>query len=136
MATDLPSTTDLTSLMAAINAMTQVIGSNGRSLSTLATEYGPAKYTHISTAGTVLVQASSCALFSLNINTGVAGATATVYDSASTATLPGSAVVAAFSIGTSAPINVPIGPVGRGLTLNNGLVIVTTGTADITFARL
>ena len=121
---------DFTSVIAALNSMTQTIGNTARSLATLVT---PAKYLHITTAGTFTTPVLATSVFSLNINTGAAGDVATIYDSASTMTLPGSLEVAALTIGTTAPEMVLLGPNNKGFALNNGLVVVTTGTADITF---
>ncbi len=122
-----------------MNALTQVLGSNGRILSNILNNgigispQAGVNYVHIAGAGTLLVETSACSLLSLNINTGAAASTATVYDSAGTASLPGSLEVAVLTIGTVAPMAVRLGPEDRGFTLNNGLVIVTTGSADITF---
>ena len=126
---------DFTSLIAAINSMILVIGSNGRTLSAINTDFSPVKYAHIAGSGTFAVQGTAGSLLSLNINSGDVASTGTIYDASGTATIAGSLVVGIFHFGTAVPAEVSLGPSGRGLTLNNGLVIVTTGTADITFGH-
>lgn len=128
---------DFTSLIAAINAMTQTIGASGRTLVNILNDLNSgliitplvgAKYFHIAGAGTFGVDTVPGTLLSLNINTGATGGTGTFYDSASTSSLTD--VVATVALDTAR--STAFGPEGRGLVLNNGLVVVTTGTADIT----
>jgi hypothetical protein len=121
---------DFTSLIASLNALIQTIGLNGRVLSAMLTASAPADYFHIAGAGTFEVQATAGTLLSLNINDNPIGGTGTLYDTASVASLTD--VIGILNFGTVAPMLLPLGPDGRGLTLNNGLVVVTTGTADIT----
>ena len=137
-----PGTTfDLTTLIAALNSMSQVLGSNGRTLSGLLTSgivigERAATYAHISSAGTFALKGTAGTLLSLNINSAATGAAGTIYDASGTASLAGSLVVGIVGLGSGAPGNVPMGPQDRGLALNNGLVVVTTGTADITLGFL
>jgi hypothetical protein len=130
---------DFSSVVATLNAMIQAIQNNGRVLTSLVNDGvtivpgGAATYFHINAPGTYAVRTTPCTLLSLNVNTGAASSTGTIYDVSGTASLPGTAEVAMFTFGTVAPLNVPLGPDGRGFPLKTGLVIVTTGTADITF---
>ena len=122
---------DFTSLIATLNALIQTIGSNGRTLSAAITaDSAAASYFHIAGAGTFEVQTAPGTLLSLNINDNPVGGTGTLYDTANVASLTD--VIGVLNFGTVAPMMLPLGPDGRGLTLNNGLAIVTTGTADIT----
>jgi hypothetical protein len=119
---------DFTSLIAALNALTQTIGSNGRTLNNILA--AGVNYFHIVTAGTFVVQDTpGSVLISLNVNTTDNGETVTFYDSASASSLTD--MVANVTLGTTTPDPIPFGG-ERGLTLNNGLVIVTSGTADLT----
>jgi hypothetical protein len=124
---------DLTSLVAQFQALIQTIGLNARALNI---GFNSVKWYHINGAGTFVAKESAGTLLHLNINTGSAGATATIYDSATTVSLPGSLEVSALNIGTVAPSSLPLGPDNRGWTMNNGVVIVTTGSADITFSLI
>lgn len=121
---------DLTSLIAAFQALTQTIGSNGRTLLNILNNLTPVGHYHIAGAGTFAVQTEPGALLSLNINSGPIGGTGTLYDSASVGSLTD--MIGVLNFGTVAPAQLPLGPGERGLALNNGLVVVTTGTADIT----
>lgn len=121
---------DFTTLIATLTALIQTIGLNGRTLTAILASFAEADYFHIAGAGTFEVQSSSGALLSLNINAGPIGGTGTLYDAASPASLTD--VIGILNFGTVAPMLLPFGPDGRGLALNNGLVVVTTGTADIT----
>ena len=121
---------DLTSLIASLNALIQTIGLNGRMLTSLVAEFAPATYFHIAGAGTFDVASSPGTLLSLNINSNPSGGGATLYDTASPSSLTD--VIGVLNFGTVAPVTLPIGPGGRGMALNNGLVIVTTGSADVT----
>jgi hypothetical protein len=129
---------DYTSLIASLNAMIQVLGLNSRSLlalleSGIVVDGAPVKGTHIGTAGTFVVQSEPGALLSLNINTGAIASNGTFYDAASAAAIAGSLEIGVYNFGSvTIPTPTPIGPAGRGVTLNNGLVIITTGSADIT----
>jgi hypothetical protein len=91
-----------------------------------------ADYFHISTAGTFTARQSAGTLLSLNINQVGTGGTGTIYDAAGTMALAGSLTIAVLTFGTVAPQMLPFGPADRGLSVNNGVVIVTTGNADIT----
>ena len=135
MAPHVPS--DLTTLIAALNAMNQVLGLNGRTLvgllsSGIVVGEQAASYAHINSAGTFTLKGTSATLLSLNINS----AAGTIYDSASAGTLAGTLIVGVISLSGTAPSEIPIGPQDRGLALNHGLVVVTTGTADITLGYL
>lgn len=121
---------DFTSLIASLNALIQTIGLNSRTLSGILASFAPADGFHIAGAGTFEVQSSAGTLLSLNINDNPIGGTGTLYDTASPASLTD--VIGILNFGTVAPVSLPIGPDGRGVTLNHGLVIVTTGSADIT----
>jgi hypothetical protein len=132
---------DLTTLIAVLNAMSQVLGQNSKNLTALLTSgivvgERAATYAHISAAGTFALKGSAGTLLSLNINTSATGAAGTIYDASGTASLAGTLVVGIIGMGSGAPGNVPMGPQDRGLALNNGLVVVTTGTADITLGYL
>lgn len=128
---------DLSSLIAALNALTQTVGTNGRTLATLLNTGivvvpEPVEYFHIAGAGTFEILGTSGTLLSLNINqVGTAGG-GTIYDAAGTVSVAGSLEVAVMTFGTVAPVMVPLGPSERGFGLNNGLVVVTTGDGDIT----
>lgn len=93
----------------------------------------PLSYKHIVNGGTVQVKASAGVLASVNINAVTAATAATLYDVNNTGTL-GTIEVGILAIGTAyaAPAKVDFGPAGTGLEFNNGLVIVTTGTCDLT----
>lgn len=95
---------------------------------------GPVSYAHIVNAGTVQVKAAAGSLMSLNVNGVSTASTATLYDVNQTGTL-GTVEVAVFTLGTSEaiPSRIPMGPDNSGLKFNNGLVVVTTGTCDLTF---
>ena len=139
MAPHVPS--DLTTLIAALNAMNQVLGLNGRTLvgllsSGIVVGERAASYAHINSAGTFTLKGTSATLLSLNINSSATGAAGTIYDSASAGTLAGTLIVGVISLSGTAPSEIPIGPQDRGLALNHGLVVVTTGTADITLGYL
>jgi hypothetical protein len=121
---------DFTSLIATLNALIQTIGLNGRVLTSLLASFAAADYFHIAGAGTFEVQSSAGTLLSLNINADPVGGTGTLYDAASVSLLTD--VIGVLNFGTIAPMSLPFGPDGRGVALNSGLVIVTTGTADIT----
>jgi hypothetical protein len=142
---------DLTTLIAALNAMTQVLGLNGSTIaselntnleatntslsnlaSTLSVGALAAKWIHIAGPGTFEAPGTVSAVLSVNINSAAAGSTVTIYDSTGTVSLPGTLMVASIDLVPIDPMMVPVGPNNRGLKLNNGLVIVTTGTADIT----
>ena len=96
---------------------------------------GPVNYAHIVNAGTVQVKAQAGSLMSVNVNSVGAASTATMYDVNQTGTL-GTVTVGIMSIGTAyaAPARVPVGPDNSGVAFKNGLVIVTTGTCDLTVA--
>jgi hypothetical protein len=121
---------DFTSLIATLNALIQTIGLNGRALSGILAASAAVDYFHISGAGTFEVQGAAGTLLSININSDPIGGTGTLYDASSSASLID--VIGVLNFGTVAPLSLPIGPDGKGTSLNNGLVIVTTGTADIT----
>jgi hypothetical protein len=121
---------DFTSLIATLNALIQTIGLNGRALSGILAASAAVDYFHISGAGTFEVQGAAGTLLSININSDPIGGTGTLYDASSPASLID--VIGVLNFGTVAPLPLPIGPDGKGTSLNNGLVIVTTGTADIT----
>lgn len=91
-------------------------------------------YNHISNAGTFVVKAKPGSLFALNINSGTAGATVTLFDQTTTAT--GTVEIALINVGTSdiLPLSLPFGPAGNGINFTNGLVALTTGTVDLTVA--
>lgn len=128
---------DLTSLVAALNAMTQTLGLNGKNLvADINTGFAAAKYLHISGAGTFAPPGAAGIVLSMNINTPASGATGTIYDSSTTTLLPGTLIVANVDLAVTIPEMLPIGPGSRGLELNNGLVVVTTGSADITMGYL
>lgn len=95
---------------------------------------GPVNYAHIVNAGTVQVKNTGGSLMSLNVNGVGTASTATLYDVNQTGTL-GTVEVAVFTLGTAEaiPARIPIGPDSAGLKFNNGLVVVTTGTCDLTF---
>jgi hypothetical protein len=139
---------DLSNLIAAINAMTLVLGENGSTtaasivnnltdLNTTLAEFLnagviAAKWLHISGAGTFQAPGTVAALLTVNINTDASGATAELYDASSPALPIGTVMIANMDLGTIDPVSIPMGPPNRGLKLNNGLVVVTTGAADIT----
>lgn len=129
---------DMTTLIAALQAMTQVLGLNGRSLEGIfAGEFLPARWTHIASSGTFMIQGTAGALLTLNINTPSTSDTVAIYDAATTTiALPGTLLVANLTLQSGAPNRVSFGSDDRGLTLNNGLVIVTSGTSDITIGHL
>ena len=96
---------------------------------------GEVAYNHIGTAGTYVVKAVPGALFEININSGTSGATIELFDQATTVT--GTNVIAGpINLGTATviPQRVLYGPDGAGIKFNNGLVVITTGTTDITMA--
>lgn len=96
-----------------------------------------ADYTRVTGAGTTVVRNSAGYIAGVNLNNlGTVAASATIYDAAGTASIGTAQVVAAPVWGTSAasPAYLPLGPGGDGLAVNNGLVVVTTGSADITIA--
>jgi hypothetical protein len=128
---------DLTSLIASLQALTQVLGSNARTIGAILNSgFVPAEYFHIAGAGTFAVAANAGTLLSMNINQIGTGGTGTFYDARNIGSITGSLEVAVVNFGTAAPLEVPFGPVGRGLVLNNGLVVVTTGNTDITVGLL
>jgi hypothetical protein len=93
---------------------------------------GPVTYAHITNAGTVLVKDAPGALLTVNVNSVGAASTVTMYDVAQTGTL-GTIEVGILSLGTTQPIGpINMGPPAAGLGLNTGLVVVTTGTCDLT----
>ena len=97
----------------------------------------PATYTHIADAATTEVMAGAGWIVGINLNSlGTVAAGATIYDAASAAAIAGSLEIGHPSWTTLAatPAYLPIGPDGDGLAVNNGIVIVTTGTFDITVA--
>lgn len=128
---------DLSSLVAALNAFTQTVGANGKTLVNLLNSgFVAVDYYHISGAGTFAVKGTAGTLFSLNINQVGTGGAGTIYDAASPTLVAGSLEVAVLTFGTVAPQDLPMGPQNRGLSLNSGLVIITTGNADITVGFL
>ena len=91
-------------------------------------------YTHIANAGTTVVKANPGAMYTININSGTAGATLTLYDQ--TSTTIGTVLIGALNFGTAdvLPLRVPYGPGKGGINFKNGLVVVTAGTLDATIA--
>jgi len=84
-------------------------------------------YNHISNAGTTLVKGNPGLLGTVFVNGGTAGATATMFDQATTVT--GTIEIGAITLtGTT----FPLAPLPYDLTLKNGLAIVTTGGIDLT----
>jgi hypothetical protein len=96
----------------------------------------PVAYSHVVNAGTVVLKSAAGALLGFNINEVTAASTGTIYDASGTAGIAGTVEVGIFSLGTNtvSPQFVSEGPPGIGLKLNNGCVVVTTGTCDLTFA--
>jgi hypothetical protein len=91
-----------------------------------------ADYFHIAGAGTFVVKDAPGTLLSININNIGTGGVGTIYDASGTAGISGTVEIAIPTFGTLAPERLSFGPEDRGLSLNSGLVIVTTGNADIT----
>lgn len=93
---------------------------------------GPVTYQHITAAGTVVVKTAPGALLSININGVSAASTVDFLDQTGTAV--GTVGIGLLTLGTAyaAPNVVNFGPPAAGLAFNSGLVIVTTGTADLT----
>ena len=92
-------------------------------------------YVHIANAGTNVVKSVTGGLFSININSATSGATLELFDQSTTAT--GTVVIAGpINLGTAdiLPLNLPFGPTGAGIAFKTGLVALTTGTLDVTFA--
>lgn len=82
---------------------------------------------HISNAGTHVVMAEGGLLASVIINGGTAGATIEMFDNNVTQT--GTAVIGEITLaGTVFPMQ----PVNYNATVNNGVVVVATGTFDAT----
>lgn len=128
---------DLTSLVQALQALTQTLGLNAKNITAaLNTGFDPANWYHISGAGTFVASTNPGTVFSININSGEIGATGTLYDAAAITAIAGSLEIGVFSFGTEVPDNLPVGPPNRGLSLNNGLVVITTGSPDITIGVL
>ena len=143
---------DLTTLIAALNEMTQVLGTNGTALAgslrenladtesdttitgLLGASLSPAKWAHFSGAGTHLIKPTSARLLSVNFNALANNATVTIYNSALITPLPAALIVAAFQFSNGEPFLLPIGPANRGLTLSAGLVVAMTGAADLTIS--
>jgi len=95
---------------------------------------GAVAYSHISNAGTFAVKTAAGDFFSINVNSATAGATATLFDQAGTAT--GTVDIAVLTLGTAdvVPLRVAYGPEGQGIKFANGLAVLTTGTVDLTIA--
>ena len=128
---------DLSSLVATLGGLIQTLGTNAKNLNAILNSGSvaastPVSYFHINGAGTFVAKDTSAVLLSLNINQTGTGCAGTIYDASGTASLPGTAEVAVLDFGTIAPASLSLGPPGRGLSLNSGIVIVTTGSADVT----
>ena len=130
---DSDSNFDLTSLIAILNALTQTLGLNGRTLNaSLVAASAAQAWKHINSAGTFVVSGSPGTLFTVNVNTPVAGATVALYDLANAVSISGTAAIGTITLTSTTLGPIAMGPASRGLALTNGLVVVTTGTADLT----
>ena len=100
-----------------------------------ATVVQPGAWLHVVNAGTVVGRTAAGALRGVNVNSVAAPSTATIYDAASVASLSGTAEIGVLTLGAALamPIYLQLGSDPAGLQLNNGYVIVTTGTCDLTF---
>lgn len=89
-------------------------------------------YKNISGAGTITVKSGAGLLASINVNQAASAAAVTLYDNtAASGTKIGSIV---YGAAATAPVSLPFGPNGGGINFNTGLVIVTSGSVDLTVA--
>ena len=95
----------------------------------------PLKYAHIANAGTTVVKAAPGVLGSLNVNSASSAATVQFIDAASTTVATPVIGTITFGAADTLPQNLPLGSTAEGvpgLAVNTGIVVITTGTLDVT----
>ncbi len=90
------------------------------------------KYAHIVNAQSVVVKTTGGVIGNIVINSASSGATITVIDSKSAGTLTPVIAIATLGANVTTPNSAWFGSTSDTVDTNNGILVVTTGTVDLT----